>query len=142
MFRSCRGEWKGINVLDLMTSREHSIHPTGILTPQHLRIHRISNPFFDHLHSVFLCTQERNMHHQVDNIPMQHLQVTLIPNDHVLTASDDLFGASVFKFQGKFAETSIFEVLGSCRIDPYRNFLCSSYPDPFRPKSSFFQPFC
>ena len=46
-----------------------------------------------------------------------------------------------FKFQGKIVETSIFEVLGSCRIDPYRNFLFSSYPDLFRPKSSFLQPF-
>ena len=38
-----------------------------------------------------------------------------------------------FKFQGKFAE--------SCRIDPYRNFLFSSNPDPFRPKSVFFHLF-
>ena len=44
-------------------------------------------------------------------------------------------------FERKFAETSIFEVLRSCCIDPYRNFLFSSYPDPFRTKSSFSQPF-
>ena len=46
-----------------------------------------------------------------------------------------------FKFQRKLAETSIFEVLRSCRIDPYRNFLFSSNPDPFRPKNSFFHQF-
>ena len=39
---------------------------------------------------------------------------------------------------GKFAKTSIFEVPRSSRIDWYRNFRFSSYPDPFRPKSSFF----
>ena len=34
-----------------------------------------------------------------------------------------------------------FRALGSCRIDPYRNFLFLTYRDPFRPKSSFLQPF-
>ena len=43
-----------------------------------------------------------------------------------------------FKFLEKLAKTSIFEVPRSSRVDWYRNFRFSSYPDPFRPKSSFF----
>ena len=39
---------------------------------------------------------------------------------------------------GKKSKTLIFEFPRSSRVDWYRNFRFSSYPDPFRRKSSFF----